>query len=76
MGETRRMAKCQYFGGTTHEMKKYSCCCCDKCRAQFVDGKTSGKCNCIVESRPDLAFFTARPDSPMDEYYCGCKGWE
>jgi hypothetical protein len=29
-----------------------------------------------VPSDPKAAFFEARPDEPMDKFYCGCWGWE
>lgn len=30
----------------------------------------------IVDSTPNLAFFEHKPDKEMDEYYCGCHGWD
>ena len=30
----------------------------------------------IVDSSPNLAFFEYKPDREMDEYYCGCHGWD
>lgn len=30
----------------------------------------------IVDSSPDLAFFEHKPEKQMDEYYCGCHGWD
>lgn len=29
-----------------------------------------------VPSNPNAAFFGHRPDQDVDEYYCGCKGWD
>lgn len=74
--EEKRRAKCNYYGSVTHRFKQYACCSCSKCCEQFKDGKEIGSCGCIVESRPDLAFFQAHPNRPFDSYYCGCKGWD
>ena len=30
----------------------------------------------IVKSSPNLPFFSYRPKSKYDEYYCGCYGWD
>lgn len=30
----------------------------------------------IVDSSVNLAFFKYKPNSKMDEYYCGCYGWD
>jgi hypothetical protein len=29
-----------------------------------------------IPSRVDAAFFSHRPDRPLDEFYCGCWGWD
>jgi len=30
----------------------------------------------ITESTTSLAFFRHQPQKEMDEYYCGCYGWD
>lgn len=72
---TSRNARCSYFGGTTFRMKKYACCGCERCRIAMA-GSDIGRCQCVVPSRPDLAFFKSKPEVAEDEFYCGCMGWE
>ena len=33
-------------------------------------------CKKTVDSSLGLAFFEYRPNSDMDDYYCGCFGWD
>lgn len=33
-------------------------------------------CNRTIPSSPGLAFFSYRPDKALDQYYCGCRGWD
>lgn len=30
----------------------------------------------VAPSSTDLPFFSHRPDSAHDAYYCGCYGWD
>ncbi len=69
-----RQAKCTYYGAKTERMRKYGSCECDKC-IKAMDGKPTGRCACIVPSKPNLAFFEAQPDQPYDKFYCGCLSW-
>ncbi len=46
-----------------------------------VDSRTTRLAKCtygdtISESNPKLPFFKAKPNCEMDEYYCGCFGWD
>lgn len=76
MSNVKRMARCDYFGGKTYQMKKYACCGCGKCSEQFKGGAVTGVCKCETESSPSLAFFKSQPEKEFDSYYCGCMGWE
>lgn len=35
-----------------------------------------GFCKVAVESREDLPFFKFRTREVLDEFYCGCQGWD
>ena len=75
MSEIKRQAKCDYFGAKTERVRLYANCECMKCREAMGDSD-KGKCQCVAESRPELAFFKAKPEAEFDTYYCGCQGWD
>lgn len=33
-------------------------------------------CGKMLLSETTLPFFRHNPDNPLDEFYCGCKGWD
>lgn len=43
-----------------------------------VEGRTArcGNCKGTTKSSFSLPFFSYRPNSDTDGYYCGCRGWE
>lgn len=32
-------------------------------------------CKRVTKSNVELPFFTYQPEDPLDDYYCGCHGW-
>ena len=44
---------------------------------ELTDRKAScGCCGREAESSCSLPFFKYQPDRFIDEFYCGCKGWD
>ena len=43
-----------------------------------LQGRTAKctECRTMTKSRWTLPFFRHRPDETVDEYYCGCHGWD
>lgn len=65
-----RTAKCTYYGKRKPNRRYCNDECNYGCRGESI-------CNCGTEpSRTGLAFFKHKPDSPQDEFYCGCFGWD
>lgn len=34
------------------------------------------QCGYVTASDPDLPFYRLRPEEAVDEYYCGCRGFD
>lgn len=39
-------------------------------------GGPKKQCLGEVPSKKSLAFFSHKPDAPLDSFYCGCWGWD
>jgi hypothetical protein len=61
-----RMARCSYALRNHEEDGSH--------QAGKVRGSAAGQPDQPSSFR--LAFFAHKPDQPMDEYYCGCWGWD
>ena len=44
--------------------------------AGICDNRAGSGCRCEVPSDPSLPFFTHTPNKAVDEFYCGCRGWD
>lgn len=52
--------------------------CADLTIDERLEGREArcGWCGKREPSRPSLPFFWYREDKELDEYYCGCGGWD
>ncbi len=85
---TTPMMKCGHAAnGINSNTRKPVCVICisinpgaeeiDESTPNFADRKSKCTyCSMTKPSSPELTFFEHRPKSPMDSYYCGCKGWD
>lgn len=47
-----------------------------KAQCVYSRGRDGRPCGKVVDSSADLPFFGSNPKGEMDNYYCGCWGWD
>ena len=78
-----RTARCSGYGRRAKHDGSRGSNECQQCRTRYREQKDA-LCRCEQPSSTKLAFFSYRGpgtthwrgESPHDEYYCGCSGWD
>ena len=63
-----RLARCTYYNRGS--FRNY------ECNYRKLTGCTAIRCLCELPSSFELAFFHYAADKNVDEFYCGCAGWD
>ena len=67
---TGRKARCSYYGKEVYHCETYYP------KMLTTDSRGKKHCGSLVDSSYSLPFFSHKPTSKEDVFYCGCMSWD